>query len=865
MGTDLNYETIDVQRRVDTARVYMPTDLNPPYVEKFSTSSDPIIDEALSSDQVDPRRNSDLISQRIVPDLKGVPGVLSVTPPATRAANCTSFPIRRVARRHGCDGRGHQQLADVPTTSTCPVAGWTSRRGDDRLRHADILQPRRHPGHSAAGANGGAQKGLTIGNVASVEDGHVEQRRPSTYNGAPSILLDVQRQVDADTMKTTEARAKSLPKLASISRRALLRDRRVGRLHQRLDQRRAAEPARRHLPHRDRHAALPARVAQRRRRHDLDPRLAARDVHRDARLRVDARRDLDDGPGLDDRYPGRRLDRRAREHHAPPRHGREAPLDAAYSGRTEIGKAAITITFVDVVVFTPIAFLTGIIGQYMREFGLVIVVATLFSLLVSFTLTPLLAGRWSVKRRSPAVPIWAAWFQNLFERLARWYHGAVLPWALRNRILVPVICAFLVVGAIALVPAGFIGSEFVPPSSTGVLTGSISYPVGTPLATTQAGLSRLQTQLLKLPYVTSVLATAGGKRSGFSNLAGGNYAEFSVVLDKKHRRETDPVLQQARKLNWVVPGADFQIATEGGGGSGAAIYYTLRGPDSHLNAAAEKLAGLVRAQHGTVNVTTSAETQGPRLNIDIDPRRAETLGVAPSDAALVARIAIGGAVPTKVRLDSGLTDVREEFTYHDRNDLAKIEEARVRAADGTLVRLGSVANFTITSAPTKIERQDRERVVRVFGDIDNKVTTLGAVIKPVQAALTTPGFLPADVIASSDDGDSQLYIQTFTSMGLALITSFTLVYVLMVVLYGSFVEPFIVMFSVPVAIVGALGGLALRHQSLNLFSLIAIVMLFGSWPRTASCSSTMPTSSGARDSRSTKRSRRPPRRASGPS
>ena len=826
MGTDLNYETIDVQRRVDTARIYMPSDLNPPYVDKFSTSSDPIIEEALSSTKLTPTQLSDLISQRMVPDLKGVPGVLSVDTAGDTGRELHVFPDPLKLLATGAT------VEDINNSLVANNVNLPGGRMDEPTKettvsiHADILQPLDILGIPLA-VPGGAQKGLTIGNVASVEDGHLEQRRPSTYNGAPSILLDVQRQVDADTIKTTEATRKKFAELvkqfpdvhfSEIDASADYTNASInGVLQSLLEGIVLTAIVMLLFLHAWRNAvvvmvSIPVSL------------LATFIVMRVAGMTVDLISMM--GLGLtigilvDDSIV-------VLENITRHRDMGEKPLDAAYLGRTEIGKAAITITFVDVVVFTPIAFLTGIIGQYMREFGLVIVVATLFSLLVSFTLTPLLAGRWSVKRRSPAVPIWAAWFQNLFERLARWYHGAVLPWALRNRILVPVICAFLVVGAIALVPAGFIGSEFVPPSSTGVLTGSISYPVGTPLATTQAGLSRLQTQLLKLPYVTSVLATAGGKRSGFSNLAGGNYAEFSVVLDKKHRRETDPVLQQARKLNWVVPGADFQIATEGGGGSGAAIYYTLRGPDSHLNAAAEKLAGLVRAQHGTVNVTTSAETQGPRLNIDIDPRRAETLGVAPSDAALVARIAIGGAVPTKVRLDSGLTDVREEFTYHDRNDLAKIEEARVRAADGTLVRLGSVANFTITSAPTKIERQDRERVVRVFGDIDNKVTTLGAVIKPVQAALTTPGFLPADVIASSDDGDSQLYIQTFTSMGLALITSFTLVYVLMVVLYGSFVEPFIVMFSVPVAIVGALGGLALRHQSLNLFSLIAIVMLFG--------------------------------------
>ncbi len=826
MGTDLNYETIDVQRRVDTARIYMPSDLTPPYVDKFTTSSDPIIEEALSSTKMTATQLSDLISQRIVPDIKGVPGVLSVDTAGDTGRELHVFPdpIRLIATG--------ATLEDIYNALVANNANLPGGRIDEPTKettvsiHADIQQPTDILGIPLPVLNGAA-KGLTIGNVAAVEDGHVEQRRPSTYNGAPSILLDVQRQVDADTIKTTDATrakfvalAKQFPdvKFSEISASADYTNASINGVVQSLGEGIFLTAIVMLLfLHAWRNAvvvmiAIPTSL------------LATFIVMRIAGMTVDLISMM--GLGLtigilvDDSIV-------VLENITRHRDMGEKPLDAAYLGRTEIGKAAITITFVDVVVFTPIAFLTGIIGQYMREFGLVIVVATLFSLLVSFTLTPLLAGRWSVKRRSPAVPWWAAWFQNIFERLARWYHTRVLPWALRHRILVPIACALLVVGSIALVPLGFIGSEFVPPASTGVLTGSITYPVGTPLSTTQAGLTRLQGELMKLPYVDAVLATAGGKRSGFSTLAGGNYGEFSVVLGKSHRRDTEIVLQKARNLTWTVPGADFHIATEGGGGSGAAIYYTLRGPDKQLNVAAEKLAAYIRAQRGTVNVTTSAETQGPRLNIDVDSRRAETLGVAPGDAALVARIALGGAVPTKVRLDSGLTDVREEYDYHDRNDLAKIQRATVRANDGTMVPLSSIANFSVTTAPTKIERQDRERVVRVFGDIDNKVTTLGAVIKPVQDALAKTGFLPDGVVASSDDGDSQLYIQTFQSMGLALITSFTLVYVLMVVLYGSFVEPFIVMFSVPVAIVGALGGLALRHQSLNLFSLIAIVMLFG--------------------------------------
>jgi len=203
------------------------------------------------------------------------------------------------------------------------------------------------------------------------------------------------------------------------------------------------------------------------------------------------------------------------------------------------------------------------------------------------------------------------------------------------------------------------------------------------------------------------------------------------------------------------------------------------------------------------------------------------IGVAPADAATVARIAIGGNISTRVRLENGLTDVRLELPPERRSDLTTIGQLQVRAASGALVPLTSVASFTMTTAPTQIERQARERVERVSADVDaNAHVSLGTILSAVQKKIDQPGFLPSGVHALAD-GDADLYNQTFSSMGLALATSFLLVYMLMVVLYGSFVEPLVVMFSVPVAIVGALGGLAVRHQTLNLFSLIAIVMLFG--------------------------------------
>jgi HAE1 family hydrophobic/amphiphilic exporter-1 len=162
-----------------------------------------------------------------------------------------------------------------------------------------------------------------------------------------------------------------------------------------------------------------------------------------------------------------------------------------------------------------------------------------------------------------------------------------------------------------------------------------------------------------------------------------------------------------------------------------------------------------------------------------------------------------------------------------RNRLDDIQKIRVRANDGiSIYHLADVASFTYEDAPTKIERRDKQRIVRVTGGFDPDATTLGTVTDKIQKALAQPGFLPNGV-ALKASGDSQFFQETFTSMGLAMVTSFSLVYVLMVMLYSSFLTPFVIMFSVPLALVGALYGLALTHQTLNLFSLIGIIMLFG--------------------------------------
>jgi HAE1 family hydrophobic/amphiphilic exporter-1 len=167
-----------------------------------------------------------------------------------------------------------------------------------------------------------------------------------------------------------------------------------------------------------------------------------------------------------------------------------------------------------------------------------------------------------------------------------------------------------------------------------------------------------------------------------------------------------------------------------------------------------------------------------------------------------------------------------QYPITQRNSIEQIERIPVRANDGTLVPLGRVATFTFDRAPTKIEHVDKQVIVRVIGDIDRSKTTLGQVMGLVNKQLKTPGFLPAGVTLGTD-GDSKFFLEFLGSMGFALLTSIALIYCLMVILYGSFLTPFVIMFSIPVAIIGALFAMAVTHQTINLFSAIGLIMLFG--------------------------------------
>lgn len=536
------------------------------------------------------------------------------------------------------------------------------------------------------------------------------------------------------------------------------------------------------------------------------------------------------------------------------------PETAALAGRRELGSAAFAITLVDVAVFAPIALTTGIVGEFMREFGLVAVIATAFSLLVSFTLTPLLAARWALRRsgrrggararelpgtlRGPAVrAVYTQWsraaakFARVEGAIADRYADRYLPWAWRNRTIVGVLVVVACALSFGALFAGWIPSEFSPSTSRGEVTIDFVFPATTTLDHVDATLGRFTTMLLDDDRVRHVIATVGRAFNGTIDVVGSNRGQISAILTDESSAGFS-ILAKLKAATALAPDASMAGAGTGMGGR-APIGYTLSGDPADVTIAARRIANRLRGNPLADDVRTTDGGLEPRLYVAIDSGRALMLHVAPDDAAQTARIATGGAIATKVRLDSGLIDVVVRSGSIGEDRLQVLRRTSVRSADSVLVPLGAVADITERLEPTAIDREDRERIASVSANTRDGAP-LGAITPGIATALASPGFLPSGV-RIVPRGDLETFLETAARIVAALGLSAALVYAILAILYRSYAMPFVILTTVPLASVGAFGSLLaasvlhrlfpavalFTNQTLDLYSMLGIVLLAG--------------------------------------
>lgn len=502
---------------------------------------------------------------------------------------------------------------------------------------------------------------------------------------------------------------------------------------------------------------------------------------------------------------------------------------AALEGRNEIGFTAMAITLVDVVVFVPLALAGGLIGNILREFSLVVVFSTLMSLFVSFTLTPLLASKWGKLQILSKKSLWGRLnlkFEYLLDILKEGY-GKVLSWALDHKRWILGGVFVLLIGAFALIPTGFIGTAFAGNGDRGEFTIQVETSAQTPLYQTNQYVKQVEQVLLSKPEVVKVFSNVGTQSGTLSTSSTSNLAEIAVTLvDKKERNlSTEQFSSNIRNEVAQIPGVKITVLPVSiAGNAQAPIQIAVKGSDmDSIWKAANVVRDVVTTTPGTDYVQFSTKSPKTEISIDLDRDRISQYGLTIPEVGSAVQLAFRGNDQTKFRENGEEYPINLVLDKGDRLNMESVRNLTIKNSKGAVVRLDQIADVKEMQGQSILERTDKLNTIKVTSAAVGRPS--GTIVSDIQKKLTTVS-LPQGV--SLDYlGDAKNQKDAFGSLGIAMLLGITLVYLIMVALYESVVYPFVVLFSIPVALIGALLALALSMESLTIFAIVGLIMLMG--------------------------------------
>lgn len=508
----------------------------------------------------------------------------------------------------------------------------------------------------------------------------------------------------------------------------------------------------------------------------------------------------------------------------------EEKRSAALKGRNEIGFAALAITMVDVVVFVPLALTGGLIGNIIREFAIVVVISTLLSLFVSFTVTPLLASRLAKIERfnkNTLLGKFSIWFESTFNNLVKKYLKS-LNWSLKNKWKIITVSAVLFFASFSLIPAGFIGSEFITQSDRGEFAVILEMKPGSSIENTNLVTQKIGRYITNLPEVKKVFVTVGASNEGLVGQKSNNSSELDVALVPKEQREksTDEIGKEIKQFVNNIPGVKVRVNPIGifGTADQTPIQLIVNGANrEEVEKGADILMNVLKNIPGTADVRLSSEEGKPETRIDIDRQKLAQFGLTIAQVGASLRVALTGDNDSKFRDGDNEFDLRIVLDKFDRTEISGIKNLTFLNDKGQSIQLQQFADIYQTTGPTKLQRRNRINSVTVFSQVDGRPS--GSIGEDIKSKLSQ-NILPAGVDVAFE-GDLKNQADSFGSLGLAMLAGILFVYMVMVALYDSYLYPFVVLFSIPVAMVGAFLALALTMKTLSIFSILGIIMLIG--------------------------------------
>jgi HAE1 family hydrophobic/amphiphilic exporter-1 len=391
-------------------------------------------------------------------------------------------------------------------------------------------------------------------------------------------------------------------------------------------------------------------------------------------------------------------------------------------------------------------------------------------------------------------------------------------------------------GGVYLVTAGFVGSEFFPTQDDGQVRITIEMPAGTNLNATDRVAQQVEAIILSEVPETSAIQTQIGTSGGGGGPGGGgrsaNAATINLILiDKSERdRSTTDIVEILRPAFAKLPEATIATALNSGGGGGGTspIQVRLSGPDQDtLVSLADEAEAIIRSVPGTADVKNTDAQRTRETQLVVDREQAQDLGLSPLEVATTLRTAISGNQVGKYDPGDGSTemDITLRLNQQARNDINQILQMPVKYENGMPLTVDRVVNQVDSQAPARITRSDRQRVLTIgVGTTGGRAA--GDVTNDIEAAINDQMSFPSGY-GFQFVGTSEAQRESFAQLGQSIILAIALVYILLVALYQSWMQPLAIMFSLPVALVGAIGGLYLTGNTLNLISLLGVVLLTG--------------------------------------
>jgi len=509
---------------------------------------------------------------------------------------------------------------------------------------------------------------------------------------------------------------------------------------------------------------------------------------------------------------------------------------AALDGVSEIGVTVTSITLVIIVVFLPISLTSGLVSNILREFCLTVVIATALSLLVSFTVVPWLSSRFGKLEHLTGKNLFERfilWFERILDRFTEWV-TSVLKWALHHKAITLISVLVLLIASFALIGGGFIGGEFIPKGDRGQFIVSIELPKDAALEQTNQMTMRAEAFLKKQPLVRSITTTVGqSSEDGFGMSSSTAYkSEITVTMIPENERSERSDLYAAslkKDLTALLVGAKVKTTPVNimGTADRASIDLVVMGThqDSAMKFAKTAMKELEKI-NGATAVKLSVEEGNPEVHIAIDRDKMASLGLNMDIVGGTLQTAFTGTADDsrlKFRQGEYEYDINLRYDNFNRRSAEDVSNVVFVNTRGQNIRLSEFATVTQASGPSRLERRDKLASVNVQSQVIGRPS--GDVTKDFARQLE--GLQRPEGVSYKFGGDAENQGDSNSTLGVALLLSVLLMYLIMVALYDDYVRPLVVMFSLPLSLIGAFLALALTNNTLNIFSIMGLIMLFG--------------------------------------